>query len=66
MIKMVTRTVTITLDEDVVRWLDKAARKIGVSRSAMIQMSIKLSYDLKMSAEKQIRREMKKQLKKIS
>ena len=63
MIKMVTRQVTITLDEDVVHWLDQAARKLGLSRSAVIQMSIKLSYDLKMSANRQIRREMKKYLK---
>ena len=58
------RNFSITLDDDVIAWLDEASKKLGISRSAMIELSLRLSYDLKTSMNRQIRRELKKLLKK--
>ena len=64
MIKMVRKQVSITLEDEVLKWLDEAAKKLGISRSAVIEMSIRLSYDLKITMNRQLRRELQKYLKK--
>jgi Ribbon-helix-helix protein, copG family. len=61
---MVSKQISITLDIEVLKWLDEAAKKLGISRSAVIEMSIRLSYDLKITMNRQIRRELQKYLKK--
>jgi len=61
---MVSKQISITLDSEVLKWLDEAAKKLGISRSAVIEMSIRLSYDLKITMNRQIRRELKKYLEK--
>lgn len=58
------KAVSITLEEDLVEWIDDIAKRSKLNRSTVIEMSIRVAYNLNKGINEELKRYLKEQLEK--